>query len=132
MKQIGFVQTGLGDDAEGNLLENSMAPSNFISVMKRPFWNSQSMNGGQYRIAEWISNDFPRSQKTEQKRGGEVKQCNCDMNLKETNSIWKSTSFSLVWKKPDIEKVAIYIGPSTHIKKAVLGPIMPHSKKLNQ
>ena len=40
-----------------------MAPSNFISVMKRPFWNSQSMNGGQYRNVEWISNYFPGSQR---------------------------------------------------------------------
>ena len=58
-----YLSKEVWNDIEGNLLENSMAPSNFISVMKRPFWNSQSMNGGQYRNVEWISNYFPRSQR---------------------------------------------------------------------
>ena len=58
-----YLSKEVWNDIEGNLLENSMAPSNFISVMKRPFWNSQSMNGGQYRNVEWISNYFPGSQR---------------------------------------------------------------------
>ena len=55
-----FVQTGLRGCGRQSVRKFYGARSNFISVMKRPFRNSQSMNGGQYRIAEWISNYFRR------------------------------------------------------------------------
>ena len=55
-----FVQTGLRGCGRQSVRKFYGARSNFISVMKRPFRNSQSMNGGQYRIAERISNYFRR------------------------------------------------------------------------
>ena len=52
-------------------------------------WGTISQRGMNFKLLPGLS------EKTEHKKreGGEVKQCNSDMNLKEANSIWKSTSF---------------------------------------
>ena len=94
----GFVQTGLGWCGKQSV-RKFYGPKQFhfsyekaILKFTKYEWGTISYRGMNFKL-------LPALRRLNIREGREVKQCNCDMNLKETNWIWKSTSFPLSYKR---------------------------------